>query len=1401
MSWIYADYLRFRTDLVDVYSQEVDKSSPHRWQAFIPHQDLHTLLTKLMDSLERRGPDQQKSLWLYGAYGTGKTFATFVLKHLLEDPLEEVERYLTRHDLTRAMWPRLRALRERGPFLIITRSSTANIDSALKLMVAIQEGVQVGLTAQGYSHGFAGACRDEVLRYLTDPNTTFDWERAFQKYRWQFFPHFDHPQEVINAISQRDTAALLAVAQVLQQERAILLDDPASLKRGLQEIISRNNLQGIVFIWDEFTDFFIHNPTLSGLQELAHATFEMPFYLLLVTHKSPEGVYGDQETMTRLLERFHAIHFRLQPVTAYRLAGNALEVRPERREEWERKKETLWEQVRMMAAHLFDQESHLQDFAALVPMHPYSAFLLSTIAGSFSSSQRTLFRFLKSDSPGGFARFLREYPQGDTWYWLTPDLLWDYFFGEEAGETELTERVRTAVNFCRSRLPQLEDEPEASRLFKGIMLFLALSHEMRGEDPRLRAQRRNLALAFQGSLQEERLIELEQVLKDKEYIHVLGEDQVEYTIPLININQRRLQEIKQNLESSERFEQRIRESEELGRAVRERLQVSEVASKRVVMVVVGAEELRRRRENVQPALKPYQIGIVAVAGLTEGQLQEAERLAAQCARQSERVAYLVLNPPFQERRWEIWKEQLAYQRYCEEIGDQQNAQIYRQRRESDYREWLENLRINRHKLFFAGEPISCHGTEGFKRQIEKLIGQVYSAGPEKISTLGTLYTANYGVGTFKIGLGVNPNITRQFQGLMETLGRFSGNPDSVPALRQLKAEITKFFQDGREKRLADLWLALQEPPYGLFPAPITAVLLGFLTKDICEGHYWSDGTTDFALNRDKMADLLLKVVREQRGHGDIVIRKITPVAEKFCRFVKAVFNLPQSEGNYPEELKRVLRDRIQALGYPLWGLAYLRNKSEYSLYLHLLQCFLKDSEKASQGITLNEAELEAKARQAIKKWVEGQRDTYTFEEILATINLLSESEPVREAVRQTITPENLARGMEEFLAPHHPELAQALAAHNLSAAWVVQNLRALLQEEVWLWEEEVVRSKLPEVYADLLLLAGVNRLCGLADQDLQAALDKCKRDWLSQKTKIPLRFFCPWKEAVGKQEEGEIYQFLEVVMTGQRLSPDERARLGRALEQSYLRVREDLAEQAQVLAHWMNHQGGQSLSVAEAQRILAEFPNRALETDDFKIQQEVLTRWERLRHRQLIQEIKELWQNATGTDSPAAWSRQQRLPIGWVLTGAHWQELARDFERLEELSDHILQKYRDLIRERVGELAALEDIHGARQKFVNMILPKYQAILRDEEKLEQLLVYLIDHVTPEVASWPDRLQDIQEAVRQWLQDQYASIFFPAVQASIRGMDDREAKSILQELAHEPLVGLRLLTRATACHEH
>ncbi|MGB3959389.1 MAG: hypothetical protein WBL90_03970, partial [bacterium] len=97
--WRYCDYLAVSEDFIPVFSEEVDNNNKGSWKFFIPHLQMRNLLEKLIVSLERGRNSDKLSHWLTGAYGTGKTYASFVVKHILEDDIEEIEDYFQKHEL------------------------------------------------------------------------------------------------------------------------------------------------------------------------------------------------------------------------------------------------------------------------------------------------------------------------------------------------------------------------------------------------------------------------------------------------------------------------------------------------------------------------------------------------------------------------------------------------------------------------------------------------------------------------------------------------------------------------------------------------------------------------------------------------------------------------------------------------------------------------------------------------------------------------------------------------------------------------------------------------------------------------------------------------------------------------------------------------------------------------------------------------------------------------------------------------------------------------------------------------------------------------------------------------------------------------------------------------------
>ena len=339
------------------------------------------------------------------------------------------------------------------------------------------------------------------------------------------------------------------VAEVLEEEGQTLIDSPGDIKAWIKEVIAVNNLQGIVFIWDEFTEFFTNNVPVTPLQELAQATADMPFYLFLITHKSvSQFTRIDDDTRRKLMERFHNCRLEMAPVTAYKLIGNVIEADPNLRDDWEAKRDSLWSQVDETALHIniFGEKVSKEELKLLPPIHPFSAYLLATISSLYSSSQRTFFRFLKEKELGSFQWFIANYPCDD-WYWLTPDYLWQYFFEEtKIEDIEGISDVLNHYNAVKDHLNHIE-----TRIFRVIMLLTALQRQTEGAHALLRPRLSIIKRMFIGTTIHNQVEEITEKLRSQNIVlDVPSGDDYEYIIPRATIDQNKIRLYQQQAETS-----------------------------------------------------------------------------------------------------------------------------------------------------------------------------------------------------------------------------------------------------------------------------------------------------------------------------------------------------------------------------------------------------------------------------------------------------------------------------------------------------------------------------------------------------------------------------------------------------------------------------------------------------------------------------------------------------------------------------------------------------------------------------------------------------------------------------------------------------------------------------------
>ena len=133
---LYKDYIKVDSDFIPVFSRNSDKIYPNKWQSFYPHDTFKSILVSLVETLEQSSEQKNKSLWMSGAYGTGKTYASFTLKHILEDDISSIESYFHANKLDSVL-TRLKGVRAKGDILVVHKSADSNLNTQNKLFNSI----------------------------------------------------------------------------------------------------------------------------------------------------------------------------------------------------------------------------------------------------------------------------------------------------------------------------------------------------------------------------------------------------------------------------------------------------------------------------------------------------------------------------------------------------------------------------------------------------------------------------------------------------------------------------------------------------------------------------------------------------------------------------------------------------------------------------------------------------------------------------------------------------------------------------------------------------------------------------------------------------------------------------------------------------------------------------------------------------------------------------------------------------------------------------------------------------------------------------------------------------------------------------------------------------------------
>lgn len=946
----YKDYFDIDPDYFPAVNPDVIKSNPELWKKFYPHETFIKLIKDIVSVLNRQ---QKQNIWVEGAYGTGKSHAVLTLKHLLDSTEQETKEYFETFNLDQDLLKKFLYVKSEGKIITVHRYASSSIKGDNDLFIAIQESIEQALRDAGIDNAAHGAMKDAVVKYLSDEYNKQYFNGLVTGPYASLFGGSD-ADKIIKDLQEYTEDALRELMRKIfkvaneRQIRAFTLDDKG-LCEWIRETIRQNKLNAIVFIWDEFTEYFQNNMTaLTGFQTMLELSETEHFCFIPVTHKS-EALFSAQDTMkNKILGRFVRPRcvIELPENMAFQLMGAAMQKNsdPVIYQEWtEEILPNLCDRT-VNSRVIVGKQTKLNDeqMRGILPIHPYAASLLKHISTSFDSNQRSMFDFIKNDrgdDTHAFQWFIKNCGPLDDNPLLTIDMLWNFFY--DMGKESLALSIRQILdNYPRlSRANLLEDE---KRVLKAVLLFQAISFEVRDSVDLFLANEKNLNSAFEGSDLEGKASHIaEKLVRDKIlYKKIVGKNDV-YSVLIGEMSEDQIEKHKK------KYLTKTTSSLITDGALDEAIELPAALKLRYKLVYAGItdfEQTTKKCMNEAERDGKHLYGVVTFAKDSSERLALSQKITTKLNENPDTPVIFIdcSKTLLGEEQFAEWVEFKAKADYHSGKDKDQSTQ------NSNYandvlKNWRKNIKdgefVYYSKVRLNGETLATE--DALMDELCAYNRKIFTNGLECYNVIANMWTLNAArqgaecglkeeiAGTFRSS---NPNTKLEvaLNGAWKVQDYWTSSPSlNISAIKARLEELmrTKLRRDGRIS-IRTIFETLSEAPYGFMPCNLSAFILGFLLKEYCGGKYtWSDDTTSDELTVDKMKEMIHEILQQEKTpnprYRDKYIVTMPQEVKAFIDITSKAFGISKSQCTSVEAARERVRAKMRELSFPIWTLDYI----------------------------------------------------------------------------------------------------------------------------------------------------------------------------------------------------------------------------------------------------------------------------------------------------------------------------------------------------------------------------------------------------------------------------------------------------------------------------------------------
>ena len=710
---------------------------PDDWKSFIANDQFNDLLRKTISAVRNNDADNHKPIWIAGTYGSGKSHAGAVLKHLLCDSIDKITEYVdeeyhdSKYDLLRNS---LMNLRHDTRLFPVTLYGQQDIAHEADLSLQLQKEVKNALKKEGISITVQTDF-DNYIQHIENEPAFWEMLILNNDELRSVAPSTD---KLKSRLRSCDTEVLDRMRMALRNGGYSIPLQTANLQNWLFEVQGelrkQGTYKGLLIIWDEFTDIVrsdIGVQLLKILQNIAEAMMspENDSYFLFLSHPSALNSLKEAER-TQTMGRYHYVTYNMETVSAFRIMSKKFKV--EDREKYELHRQyfcsILDELLTEFSSSSTDPSQTKTDLSNLFPLHPATANLATYFAREAGSSSRSVFEFLACNEVKAFFDDEEAYANKET---ITSDYLWDYV--QEYFESDSVRFGAVTERFNSNHVTVEAQGNEYLAVFKGVLLLNALNNI--ANESSVTPSEENILKLFEGTMLYDNVPAILAYFNEKGIIQ--RQPDGNYSILYTALPSNEIQGIKDDLrKTTYLYTDEVIVYGGVANAMIDRwlLKATRQVSFKFFSLSSNEYVLLNKLENFSRTALSYSVVLAIFVGRTKQELIELQAIVEKAVKDErfQKICFFVVETPMDEKKYERFIEYQANATCAQKHGLADQKETYSKNSEEMISNWMSEIRSGSITWYLHSEQGVISGSKIASALNTNIAPKIFTAGLESL---------------------------------------------------------------------------------------------------------------------------------------------------------------------------------------------------------------------------------------------------------------------------------------------------------------------------------------------------------------------------------------------------------------------------------------------------------------------------------------------------------------------------------------------------------------------------------------------------------------------------------------------------------------------------------------------